>query len=149
MVLILDGSLEIVAHWWSNFGCLICLRHLFRSRAVTKLFFLDRCVICSELQVPWSWQTINLTHFHPPSYIVLNDIDRRSGNLEQTEFSFPKPNCHDHVTHFLPWQINWSNLTGLTVQIRGKRLPWKTGFCHGATSLRPSSYSLPPIPFRF
>ena len=24
-----------------------------------------------------------------------NDIDRRSGNLVQTEFSFLKPNCHD------------------------------------------------------
>ena len=28
MVLILDGILEIGAHVWSEFGCLICLREL-------------------------------------------------------------------------------------------------------------------------
>ena len=31
------GNSYIVAQVWGNFGYLICLRHLFRSRAVTTL----------------------------------------------------------------------------------------------------------------
>ena len=37
MVSILDGDLEIGAHVRSNHGYLICLMHLFRSRAVINL----------------------------------------------------------------------------------------------------------------
>ena len=42
MVLILDGNLEIGAHWRSNIYYLICLRQLIRLRAVSaKTFFLS------------------------------------------------------------------------------------------------------------
>ena len=41
MVSILDGDLEIGAHVRSNHGYLICLMHLFRSRADTNLIFLE------------------------------------------------------------------------------------------------------------
>ena len=37
MVLELDGNLEKGARLWSDLGYLICLRHLFRSTAVTFL----------------------------------------------------------------------------------------------------------------
>ena len=36
---ILDGDSEIRAHGRSGFGYLICLRHLFGSKAVTNLIF--------------------------------------------------------------------------------------------------------------
>ena len=38
MVFMLDGNLEIGAHGWSY---LICSRHLFRSKTVTNLIFLN------------------------------------------------------------------------------------------------------------
>ena len=34
-----DGNSEKGAHVWSDLGSLICLRHLFRSRAVTDKTF--------------------------------------------------------------------------------------------------------------
>ena len=39
MVLILDCNSEIDAQVWSNLCCLICLRHLIRSRLGTNRFF--------------------------------------------------------------------------------------------------------------
>ena len=56
MVLILDGSSEMGAHVWSGIGNLICLRHLFRARAVANLkklcqkrpVFLHKCATCFE-----------------------------------------------------------------------------------------------------
>ena len=39
MVLILDGNSEIVAHVWRDFVYLICLRHMFKSRAGTSRIF--------------------------------------------------------------------------------------------------------------
>ena len=42
MVLILDGNSEIGAHMRSDLDYLTCLRHLFRSRAITKLYFLQQ-----------------------------------------------------------------------------------------------------------
>ena len=56
LVHILDGKLESGARVRSNFFYLICLGHLFRSRADTnriffseKTFFLYACATCSEL----------------------------------------------------------------------------------------------------
>ena len=37
MLLVLDGNSEIGANVWSYLGRLICLRHLFRWRAVTQI----------------------------------------------------------------------------------------------------------------
>ena len=42
LILISDGNSDIGAHVWSNICYLICLRHLFRSRAVTIFFFFFR-----------------------------------------------------------------------------------------------------------
>ena len=39
IVSILDGYTEKGSHVWSNLGSLICLKHLFRSRAVTNQIF--------------------------------------------------------------------------------------------------------------
>ena len=51
-----DGNSEKGAHVWSDLGSLICLRHLFRSRAVTdmtsfhiRLIFHHTCTIFPEL----------------------------------------------------------------------------------------------------
>ena len=57
MVVILDGNSGIDAYVWSDLGHYICLRHLFRSKAVTNLiflnpkitFFLHTCVTYFEL----------------------------------------------------------------------------------------------------
>ena len=57
MVLILDGNSVMNAHVRSNLYCLICLRHLIKSRAVTNQFFFNpkrpiflyACAIFSEL----------------------------------------------------------------------------------------------------
>ena len=57
MLLILDGN-SVKEHVRSNLYCLICLRHLIRSRAVkNKIFFFsewpvffDACATCIELQ---------------------------------------------------------------------------------------------------
>ena len=42
MVLILDGYSEIGVQMWSEFGHLICLRHMLRSKVVTHLKYLLR-----------------------------------------------------------------------------------------------------------
>ena len=50
MVLILDGNSEISTHALSDLGYLICLWHLFRSRALTNQnFYVHTYVTCSEL----------------------------------------------------------------------------------------------------
>ena len=56
MVPLLDGYLEIGGHVRSNICYLICLRHLIRSRAVTKLnFFIAQHDLNYYLkEVPWS-----------------------------------------------------------------------------------------------
>ena len=47
MVLILDGNSEIGSHVRSNLCCLICLRHLIRSRTLTnRIFFSQKITIC-------------------------------------------------------------------------------------------------------
>ena len=38
-ILLCDGKSEIGGHGWSDLGCMICARHLFNSREVTKRFF--------------------------------------------------------------------------------------------------------------
>ena len=49
MVLRLDGNSEIGAHTWSNFGYLICLRRLFRSKAAKNLIFSKMNYLPSDL----------------------------------------------------------------------------------------------------
>ena len=39
VVPVLGGNLEIGEHLWSDIGYIICLRHLFRSRAFTNWIF--------------------------------------------------------------------------------------------------------------
>ena len=46
MVLILDGNSDISAHFWSEIGALICLRHLFRSTAVADLKSISKRPVC-------------------------------------------------------------------------------------------------------
>ena len=41
-VLLLDGSTNHVAHVWTEIGNLICLRHLFTSRAISNLIYLTQ-----------------------------------------------------------------------------------------------------------
>ena len=47
MVVILDDNSEKSVHLWSNLGYVICLRHLFRSSAVTNLSLYFRSVLFS------------------------------------------------------------------------------------------------------
>ena len=50
IVLILEGYSEIGTHVKSNLCCLICLSHLYRSKAVTNLIlFLYACATCLKL----------------------------------------------------------------------------------------------------
>ena len=42
MVLVTDGISEIGADVWSDFDCVTCLMHLYRSRVVTNLIFFCR-----------------------------------------------------------------------------------------------------------
>ena len=49
MVLVLDGNVEIGAHVWSEISNLICLRHLFISRAVANLKSVSRKVLFSPI----------------------------------------------------------------------------------------------------
>ena len=57
LVLILYGNSGMGAHLWSDLSYLICLRHLLRSRAVTKIDFcspkrpiyLHTCAMCFEV----------------------------------------------------------------------------------------------------
>ena len=56
MLFILNGNSEIIARQGSNLGFAICFRHLFKSRAATKIFcpentffFFHACATCPEL----------------------------------------------------------------------------------------------------
>ena len=76
MVLILDGNSEIGAHLSSNLCYLICVRHLFRSRAVTNLInnrfdVIHTCVIRSEL--PSDISTMGIDKYTYSKYLLLPD----------------------------------------------------------------------------
>ena len=45
MVLILDGNVEKGTHVWSEIGTFICLKRLFRSRAVGNFEIVSRKVL--------------------------------------------------------------------------------------------------------
>ena len=100
MVLMFDGNSELGAHVRSTNCCLICLRHLIRTRTVTNYIVLLQKVLFSFLRAP------HVLSYHL-KYNGLSTAQIETSPLPQKQLTFPILNGNS-----LHW--NWDD------ELRGK-----------------------------